>query len=150
MRLVIQRVKSAKLCVDDKLISEIGVGLIVFVGVMKGDTITEVKKAANKISTIRIFEEDDKMNKSLHDVGGQVLLVSNFTLCTKETSGARPDFTLSADRDMANKLYEQLASELDLLNVPVKMGVFGADMQIDVHLDGPITIYKEIKNSQEV
>ena len=104
----------------------------------------------NKISTIRIFEEDDRMNKNLHDVGGQVLLVSNFTLCTKETSGARPDFTLSADRDVAKNLYEQLASELDLLNVPVKMGVFGADMQIDVHLDGPITIYKEIKNSQQI
>ena len=84
------------------------------------------------------------MNKSLHDVNGQVLLISNFTLCTKETSGARPDFTLSADRETANNLYEELASELDLLNVPVKMGVFGADMQIDAHIDGPITIYKEI------
>ena len=144
MRLVIQRVKSARLSVDDKLVSEIGVGLMVFVGVCKGDTSIQVKKAANKISTIRIFEEDEKMNKSLHDVNGQVLLISNFTLCTKETSGARPDFTLSADRETANKLYEELASELDLLNVPVKMGVFGADMQIDAHLDGPITIYKEI------
>lgn len=144
MRLVIQRVKSARLSVDDKLVSEIGVGLMVFVGVCKGDTSQQVKKAANKISTIRIFEEDEKMNKSLHDVNGQVLLISNFTLCTKETSGARPDFTLSADRETANKLYEELARELDLLNVPVKMGVFGADMQIDAHLDGPITIYKEI------
>lgn len=144
MRLVIQRVTNARLCVDEKLISEIGVGLMVFVGVCKGDTSAQVKKAANKISTIRIFEENDKMNKSLHDVGGQVLLISNFTLCTKETSGARPDFTLSADREVANKLYEELASELDALNVPVKMGVFGADMQIDAHLDGPITIYKEI------
>ena len=144
MRLVIQRVKNARLCVDDKLISEIGVGLMVFVGVVKGDTSQQVKKAANKISTIRIFEEDDRMNKSLHDVGGEVLLISNFTLCTKETSGARPDFTLSADRVIANQLYEELASELDALNVPVKMGVFGADMQIDAHLDGPITIYKEI------
>ena len=144
MRLVIQRVKNARLCVDDKLISEIGVGLMVFVGVMKDDTMAQVKKAANKISTIRIFEEDDRMNKSLHDVGAKVLLISNFTLCTKETSGARPDFTLSADRDSAKRLYEALASELDLLNVPVKMGVFGADMQIDAHLDGPITIYKEI------
>ena len=144
MRLVIQRVKSAKLSVDDKLISEIGVGIMVLVGVVKGDTMQQVKKCANKISTVRIFEEDGKMNKSLHDVGGQVLLISNFTLCTKETSGARPDFTLSADRETANKLYEELASELDLLNVPVKIGVFGADMQIDVHLDGPITIYKEI------
>ena len=144
MRLVIQRVKSARLSVDDKLVSEIGVGLMVFVGVMKGDTSQQVKKAANKISTIRIFEEDDKMNKSLHDVNGQVLLISNFTLCTKEPSGARPDFTLSAERVTANKLYEELARELNLLNVPVKMGVFGADMQIDVHLDGPITIYKDI------
>ena len=144
MRLVIQRVKSAKLCVDDKLISEIGVGLMVFVGVCVGDTISQVKKAANKISTIRIFEEDGKMNKSLHDVGGQVLLISNFTLCTKETSGARPDFTLSAQRDVAKKLYNELANELDLLNVPVRTGVFGADMQISAHLDGPITIYKEI------
>ena len=148
MRLVIQRVKSVKLSVDNKLISEIGFGLMVFVGVMKGDTIAQVKKAANKISTIRIFEEDGKMNKNLHDINGQVLLISNFTLCTKETSGARPDFTLSAEREEANKLYQELASELDLLNVPLKMGVFGADMQIDAHLDGPITIYKEIKNGK--
>ena len=145
MRLVIQRVKSAKLSVDEKLISEIGVGLMVFVGVCKGDTKEQVEKAANKISTIRIFEEEGKMNKSIKDVGGQVLLISNFTLCTKETSGARPDFTLSAERDVAKQLYEELASELDLLNVPIKMGVFGADMQINAHLDGPITIYKEIK-----
>lgn len=144
MRLVIQRVKSASLKVDEKLVSEIGVGLMVFVGVMKGDTIAQVKKCANKIASIRIFEENDKMNKNLADAGGQVLLISNFTLCTKETSGARPDFTLSAERETAKKLYEELASELDLLNVPVKTGVFGADMQIDAHLDGPITIYKEI------
>ena len=145
MRLVIQRVKSASLKVDEKLVSEIGVGLMVFVGVMKGDSMEQVKKCANKISTIRIFEEDNKMNKNLHDVGGQVLLISNFTLCTKETSGARPDFTLSAERETANKLYQELANELDLLNVPVKIGVFGADMQINAHLDGPITIFKEIQ-----
>ena len=144
MRLVIQRVKSARLSVDEKLISEIGAGLMVFVGVCNGDTSQQVKKSANKISTIRIFEEDGKMNKNLHDVNGEVLLISNFTLCTKDTSGARPDFTLSAERVTANNLYEELASELDLLNVPVKTGVFGADMQIDAHLDGPITIYKEI------
>ena len=144
MRLVIQRVTNARLCVDDKLISEIGVGLMVFVGVVKGDTSQQVKKAANKISTIRIFEEDDRMNKSLHDVGGEVLLISNFTLCTKETSGARPDFTLSADRVIANQLYEELASELDALNVPVKMGVFGADMQISQLNDGPVTILYDV------
>ena len=145
MRLVIQRVKNASLSVDDNLVSKIGFGLMVFVGVCVGDTIQQVTKAANKISTIRIFEENDKMNKNIHDVNGEVLLISNFTLCTKETSGARPDFTLSADRDTAKKLYLALADELDKLGVKVKLGVFGADMQIDAHLDGPITIYKEIK-----
>ena len=145
MRLVIQRVKNASLRVDNELISEIGVGLMCFAGIVEGDTIAQIKKAANKISTIRIFKEDGRMNKSIHDIGGEVLLISNFTLCTKETSGARPDFTLSADRDQAKSLYEALANELKALNVPVKLGVFGADMQIDAHLDGPITIYKEIK-----
>ena len=145
MRLVIQRVKNASLRVDDELISEIGVGLMCFAGIVEGDTIAKIKKAANKISTIRIFKEDGKMNKSIHDVGGEVLLISNFTLCTKETSGARPDFTLSADREQAKSLYEALANELKALNVAVKLGVFGADMQINAHLDGPITIYKEIK-----
>ena len=105
----------------------------------------QVAKAANKISTIRIFEENNKMNKNIHDVDGEVLLVSNFTLCTKETSGARPDFTLSADREVAKSLYLALADELDSLGVKVKLGVFGADMQINAHLDGPVTIYKEIR-----
>ena len=144
MRLVIQRVKSAKLCVDNELISEIGVGFVVFVGVCNGDTIQQVKKCANKISTIRIFEEDGKMNKNIHDVDGEVLLVSNFTLCTKDTSGARPDFTLSAERNEAKSLYLALADQLDGLGVKVKTGVFGADMQINAQMDGPITIYKEI------
>lgn len=144
MRLVIQRVKKASLSVDGKVISEIGGGLLVMAGVCVGDTVQNVKKAANKISTIRIFEEDGKMNKNIHDFGGEVLLVSNFTLCTKETSGARPDFSLSAEREMAKQFYLMLADELDILGVKVKLGVFGADMQINSHLDGPITIYKEI------
>lgn len=146
MRLVIQRVKSAKLSVDNELISEIGGGLIVFVGVCKGDTVEQIKKGANKIATMRIFEVDGKMNQSVLDTRGEVLLVSNFTLCTKEGSGARPDFGLSADRDTAKSLYLMLADELDSLNVPVKLGVFGADMQINAELDGPVTIYKEILN----
>ena len=144
MRLVIERVTSARLTVDDKLISEIGAGLIVLVGVCKGDDISKVKRAANKIATMRIFEVDDKMNLSVLDTKGEVLLVSNFTLCTKETSGARPDFGLSADRETAKSLYLALADELDSLNVPVRLGAFGEDMQIQTHLDGPITIYKEI------
>lgn len=144
MRAVIQRVKGSTLSVDGELISSIGVGLNVFVGVVKGDTMDKVKRMANKIATIRIFEVDDKMNLSVRDVGGEVLLVSNFTLCTVDTSGARPDFGLSADKVTANDIYLALAEELKALGVPVKLGVFGADMQIETHLDGPITIYKEI------
>ena len=144
MRVVIERVKSARLTVDNQLISEIGAGLIVLVGVCKGDDMTKVKRAANKIATMRIFEVDDKMNLSVLDTKGEVMLISNFTLCTKETSGARPDFGLSADRETAKSLYLALADELDSLNVPVRLGAFGEDMQIQTHLDGPITIYKEI------
>ena len=144
MRLVVQRVKNASLSVDGELVSEIGGGLIVLCGVVKGDTMAQVQRAANKIATMRIFEENDKMNKSVLDVGGEVLLVSNFTLCTVNTSGARPDFGLSADKVTANSLYLAVAEELKKFNVPVKLGVFGADMQIQTQLDGPITIYKEI------
>ena len=144
MRLVVQRVKSASLSVDEKVVNEIKTGLLVFVGVCVGDTQQQVVKSAKKISTLRIFEENGKMNKSVMDIDGEVLLVSNFTLCTKDTSGARPDFGLSADRNEARALYLALADELDSLGVKVKLGVFGADMQINAHLDGPITIYKEI------
>lgn len=144
MRIVVQRVNSAKLCVGGEEISRIGKGLVVMVGVCAGDDMEKVKKTANKISSMRIFEKDDKMDLSVLSVGGEVLLVSNFTLCTKETSGARPDFTLSADKDSAKKLYLALAEELMNLGVPTRLGVFGADMQIQVSLDGPITIFKEI------
>lgn len=144
MRIVVQRVKSASLSVDNELINEISTGLLVFAGVCVGDTKEQVLKTAKKIATLRIFEENDKMNKSVLDVNGEVLLVSNFTLCTKDTSGARPDFGLSANRDEAKSMYLALADELDTLGVKVKLGVFGADMQINTHLDGPVTIYKEI------
>lgn len=144
MRLVLERVKSASLSVDGKLISEIGEGLLVLVGVCKGDEQALIKRVANKIATMRIFEVDGKMNQSVVDTKGEVLLVSNFTLCTKETSGARPDFGFSADRETAKSLYLNLAAELDSLGVPVKLGAFGEDMQIQTQLDGPVTIYKEI------
>ena len=145
MRFVIQRIKSAKLSVDGELISEVGAGLMVFVGVMRDDTMEQVQHAAKKIATLRIFREEGKLNKSVIDTKGEILLVSNFTLCTREGSGARPDFSMSADKDKANELYLALAEELRSLNVPVKLGVFGADMQIDAHIDGPLNIYKEIK-----
>lgn len=145
MRLVIERVKSANLKVKNQLISEIREGLIVLVGVCKDDDIAITKRVANKIVSMRIFELDGKMNQSVKDKNGEILLVSNFTLCTKETSGARPDFGLSADKQIAKQIYDKLAEEINTLGVVVKKGVFGADMQINTQLDGPITIYKEIK-----
>lgn len=144
MRIAIQRVKSAKLSVDNKLISSINRGLLVMVGVCKNDSIVHAKKTANKIATMRIFEENGKLNKSVLDLGCEILLVSNFTLCTKETSGARPDFSLASDAETANMLYNNVYEELVSLGIKVKLGVFGADMQIETVLDGPITIYKEI------
>ena len=91
MRLVIQRVKSARLSVDEKVVSEIGVGILVFVGVCKGDTEDTVKKAVDKVANLRIFEIDDKMTNSVMDIGGEVMVVSNFTLCTSEGKGHRPE-----------------------------------------------------------
>ena len=144
MRFVIQRVKSSKLSVDNKLISEIGKGLMVLVGVCKDDAEQNLKRIAEKLVNLRIFEdENEKLNKSLLDVGGEIMLISNFTLCTIESSGNRPSFILSADKDKALNFYNMLAKNIEELGVKVKLGVFGADMQIDAHLDGPITIYKE-------
>lgn len=143
MRIVIERVKLATLRVNGKVISEIGAGLIVLVGVCKGDDLVKVKRCANKISTIRIFERNNKLNDSVKDINGEVLLVSNFTLCTGSGTGARPDFSLSADKTEAESLYLKLADELKALGVKVKLGAFGEDMKIETILDGPITIYKE-------
>ena len=113
MRLVIQRVKAARLEVNGELISEIGKGYNVFVGVTKEDTIENVKKVARRIATVRLFkDEEGKLKYSIKDVGGKVLLVSNFTLCDKKGSGgARPDFTLSADKETAYNLYLELQKE---------------------------------------
>ncbi len=143
MRMVIQKVKHARLTSNGTLVSEIGAGLIVFLGVCKGDGMSQVKHCANKVASIRIFRRDGKMNDSVRDVHGEVLVVSNFTLCTGSGTGARPDFSLSAEKSTALDLYLKFAKELKNLGVPVKLGAFGQDMQIETQLDGPTTIYKE-------
>lgn len=146
MRLVIQRVKSARLEVDNELISEIGKGYNVFVGVTREDTIENVKRAARRIATVRLFKDDEgKLKYSIKDVGGQVLMVSNFTLCDRKGSGgARPDFTLSADKDTALALYLELQKELQQeYQVPTKLGKFGETMQIYTQLDGPVNLVQE-------
>ena len=146
MRVVIQRVKGARLESNGQVISEIGKGYNVVVGVMKEDTIENVKKMARRIATLRLFcDENDKMTYNISQVGGEILLVSNFTLCDrKNVSGARPDFSLSADKETANNLYIALQEELVKgYNISVKMGVFAEDMQIYTQLDGPINLTQE-------
>lgn len=146
MRIVIQRVKSSRLEVDGEVVSEIGLGLNVFVGVMKDDTIDNLKKIAKRIATIRLFpDENDKLNFNVVQAGAEVLLVSNFTLCDRKgVSGARPDFSLSADKDKAHKYYLALQKELsEVYGIEAKMGRFAEDMQIYTQLDGPINLVQE-------
>jgi len=146
MRIVIQRVKSSRLEVNSKLVSEIGHGFNVFVGVMRDDTIENVKKIAHRIATLRLFKDDnDKLKFNIKDVNGEVLLVSNFTLCDrKNQTGTRPDFSLSADKEKANELYYALQQELiQEYNIQTKMGRFAENMQIYTQLDGPLNLVQE-------
>jgi len=144
MRAVVQRVKETSLTVDGKLISKIPFGLTVFLGVKAGDTEKEASYLMKKISSLRIFEDENgKMNLSVKDVGGEVLLVSQFTLYGDASHGNRPSFTLAERPEKAESLYEYAVKELSSYGITVKKGVFGADMQIDQHNDGPVTILLE-------
>ena len=144
MKAVVQRVKHTTLSVDGKLISEIPFGLTVFLGVKTGDSEAQASYLAKKIANLRIFEDENgKMNLSVKDVGGEVLLVSQFTLYGDASHGNRPSFTLAERPERAEPLYEYALSCLQEQGVTVKRGVFGADMQIAQHNDGPVTILLE-------
>ena len=146
MKIVIQRVHKARLEVDNEVVSEIGHGYNVFVGVTRDDTMDTVKRVARRIATVRLFkDESDKLNNNIAQVGGQVLLVSNFTLCDRKGGGgARPDFTLSAPKDKAIELYQALQAELiNEYGLQVKMGRFAEHMEIYTVLDGPINLVQE-------
>lgn len=145
MKAVVQRVKKTALRVDGQLISEIPFGLTVFLGVKVGDTEKEAAYIAKKVAGMRIFEDENgKMNLSVKDVGGEVLMVSQFTLYGDATKGNRPSFTLAERPEQANALYEYAVKELAAYGITVKKGVFGADMQIEQNNDGPVTILLEI------
>ena len=144
MKVVVQRVKKTTLRVDGELISEIPFGLTVFLGVKTGDTEKEAAYIAKKIAGMRIFEDENgKMNLSVQDVGGEVLLVSQFTLYGDATKGNRPSFTLAARPEIAQPLYDFAVKEVGMYGITVKKGIFGADMQILQHNDGPVTILLE-------
>lgn len=146
MKAVIQRVLKADLKVEGKLISEIDKGLLIFLGVGKGDSEEDAEKLANKISKLRIFsDENDKMNLSIQDVKGEILLVSQFTLFADCKHGNRPSFIDAEEPVKANNLYKFMEKTLKNLQNDVKMGVFGADMKINALNDGPVTIILDSK-----
>ena len=141
MKAVIQRVLKAELRVDGKLVSNINKGMIVFLGVGVGDSEVELEKIGKKIAKLRIFEdENEKMNLSIKDVGGEILLVSQFTLYGDCSHGNRPSFIMAERPERANDLYLKMKDLLTGEDIPVQTGVFGADMKIDVLNDGPVTI----------
>ena len=142
MKAVIQRVSEASVTVDGKITGQIGKGFLVLLGVMNEDTEKETELLAKKVAEIRIFtDENDKMNLSLSQVDGEVLAVSQFTLCADIRKGRRPSFIPSAPPERANRLYELFCDELLKNGVRnVEKGVFGADMKVSLLNDGPVTI----------
>jgi D-tyrosyl-tRNA(Tyr) deacylase len=144
MQLVIQRVKQASVTVDGDRVSEIGQGLLVLAGVSHSDTLFDTRHLAGKTARLRIFEDDDgKMNRSVQEVGGAVLAVSQFTLCGDCTKGNRPSFIDAAPPEQGENLFNEYADALAELGVPVQTGVFGADMKVELLNDGPVTILLE-------
>jgi D-tyrosyl-tRNA(Tyr) deacylase len=142
MRAVIQRVRTGSVTVDGKVIAAIGRGLVILVGIGPGDTETQARFLAEKIAYLRIFEDDQgKMNLSVKDVGGQAILVSQFTLYADASKGRRPSFTAAAPPEQARPLVDRLAALLQAQGVPTQTGQFGAAMLVEIANDGPVTIY---------
>lgn len=140
MKAVIQRVTRASVHVEGKTVGRIESGLLVLLGVAKGDEETDGRYLAEKIRALRIFSDGrGKMNRSLADIGGSVLLVSQFTLLGRAVNGRRPSFDEAAPPDEAKRLYEQVAADLREQGIPVETGVFAAHMQVELLNDGPVT-----------
>ena len=141
MRFVIQRVREASVSVDGKVIGQIGHGLLVFVGVSDSDNRQIADKMTDKMTKLRIFDDaDGKTNLSISDVGGEVLVISQFTLYADCRKGNRPSFTLAGKPDMAEELYEYIMEAIQEKGFPVARGEFGADMKVSILNDGPFTI----------
>jgi D-tyrosyl-tRNA(Tyr) deacylase len=143
MRVLLQRVSSGRVTVEGEVVGSVGRGYVALVGITHADTLKEVEFMARKVLNLRVFDDEQgKMNKALADVAGGVLVVSQFTLYANTTGGRRPDFIRSAPRPVAEPLVDAFADALRGLGVAqVATGRFGAMMQVDIHNDGPVTIW---------
>lgn len=140
MKAVIQRAARASVAVEGRTVGRIGEGLVVLLGVAKGDGDADGRYLADKILALRIFsDEQGKMNRSLADIGGSVLLVSQFTLLGRTANGRRPSFDEAAPPDEARRLYEQMAADIRSRGIAVETGTFAAHMQVELVNDGPVT-----------
>ena len=150
MRAVLTRVKSASVAIDGEVAGKIGQGFLILLGVGPEDDETTCRYLAEKALGLRIFEdENEKMNLGLSDVGGQVLVVSQFTLYGNCRKGRRPNFMEAADPEKGNRLYEQFLAECERLGFPPQHGRFGADMQVESVNDGPVTLILDTKQLME-
>ena len=150
MKAVIQRVKKANVTVGDAVKGEIGIGLLIFLGVAEDDNLTDVEWLANKISQIRIFSDNkNNMNESIKQVNGEILVISQFTLHAKTKKGNRPSFIKAANSDLALDLYTRFINLLgQLLEINIQSGEFGSKMNVMLENDGPVTIIIDTKNKQ--
>lgn len=144
MRLVLQRVKSARVIIAGHAIAEIGRGLVILLGIAPGDAEEQARFLAEKVANLRIFEDEQgKMNRSVLEVSGQAIVVSQFTLYADTRRGRRPSFTDAAPPDVARPLVEYFTESLRELGVPTQTGEFGAHMLVEIGNDGPVTIWLE-------
>ncbi len=150
MRILIQRVSEASVKIDGKIKDEIGSGLLVLLGIENNDTIDDVKWLSGKVANLRIFDDENGvMNCSILEKGGDILLVSQFTLHASTKKGNRPSYIKAAKPEIAIPVYEDFIKELSaLLNKDIKTGVFGADMKVSLINDGPVTIWIDSKNKE--
>ncbi len=141
MRLLVQRVKKASVTVESEVVGKIDSGFLILVGVAPEDDEIICEKMAQKVSAMRVFEDaDGKMNKSVADIGGSFLAVSQFTLYADCRKGNRPSFTGACEPQKANRLYECFCAKTEELGIKTARGVFGADMQVELINDGPVTV----------
>ena len=144
MKIVLQRVRHARVSVNSQIIADIGLGLVILVGIGPTDGEDQARFLAEKIANLRIFEDEDgKINRSVLDVGGEALVVSQFTLYADTRKGRRPSFTDAASPQLAQPLVDRFAALLNDQGVPTQTGEFGAHMLVEIANDGPVTIYLE-------